>query len=148
MERKNTFSTDNARPTVSGPNRSLCRALGALALGELRGEDPRKIVASAWPTDSVAAVYTRATISPTSTSSSGASDLLGHALSVLTISPQAGASKLLSRAVQLDFSGIDRIGVVNPTTIPSPAFTAQGSAFPIAQAAFDTSVVGPIRKFG
>src|SRR5262245_15552747 len=94
---QNIQSPASHRPTASGPNRSLCRALGALVLGEFRGEDPHKIVAAAWPTDSVAEIYTRAVISPTSTGTAGVADLLASGFGVLNVAPKSASAQLFSR---------------------------------------------------
>jgi hypothetical protein len=135
------------RETASGPSRSVCRALASFALGELRREDPKAIAKAAWPSDVSTEMLVRSTISPTSTASAGVADLLGAGVSILTVAPQAAASRLFSKVVRLDFSGKHTLGVISPSTIPSPSFYGEGLPFPVAQLDFSTAVVGPIRKF-
>jgi hypothetical protein len=134
------------RLTPSGPSRSLCRALGAIALSALRKEDARKIVKSAWPGDASAENITRAVISPTSTSSSGASDLLASGFGVLSVAPQSAAAKLFQQCVRLDFSGVHTVVVPSATTIAAPGFVGEGSPHIVAQNLFTSVVAGPVHK--
>jgi hypothetical protein len=134
------------RRTPSGPSRSWCRALGAIALSQLRKEDARKIVKAAWPGDASAETITRAVVSPTSTSSSGVSDLLASGFGVLSVAPQSAAAKLFAQCVRLNFDGVYQIVVPSATTIAAPAFVAEGSPHPVAQNLFTSVVAGPVHK--
>src|SRR5262245_58561472 len=143
---QNIQSQASHRPTASGPNRSMCRMLASLALGELRGEDPLKIVRSVWPTDSVAEIYTRATIAPTSTSSSGADSLLASGFGVLSIAPQSAAAKLFARCLQLNFAGVHRFSIPSVSTVPAAAWVAEGGGHIVDSGEVTSVVAGPVRK--
>ena len=135
-----------SRLQPAGPSRSLCRALGAVALGALQREDARKICKAAWPSDMSAETIVRAVISPTSTSSSGVSDLLAHGFGVMSIAPQSAAAKLFQQCVRFNFDGVYQIVVPSSTTTPAPAFVAEGSPHPIGQNAFTSVTCGPVHK--
>jgi hypothetical protein len=134
------------RLTPSGPSRSVCRALGAIALSALQREDALKIVKAAWPNDISAETIVRATISPTSTSNSGVSDLLASGFGVLSIAPQSASTKLFQQCLRLNFDGVHTIVVSSSTTTPAPAFVAEGSPHPIGQNLFTSVTAGPVHK--
>ena len=134
------------RRTPSGPSRSTCRALAAVALGALQREDARKICKSSWPGDASAEQITRAVINPTSTSTSGVADLLASGFGVLSVAPQSAASKLFSRCLQLDFRGVHRFAIPTVSSVPEAAWVAEGSGHIVDEGEVTTTIAGPVRK--
>jgi hypothetical protein len=124
-------------------DRSVARALAAIAIGALRAEDATKIVTRHW-NDATAELITRAAVNPTTTATALAPTLVGPFLRALA--PQSAAVQLFDMAVKLDFTGVEQFTIPYPSAVPPPIFVAEGAPLPMAKAAITNSTVGPTHK--
>jgi hypothetical protein len=129
-------------------SRSLSRALAAVVVGRLQKQSPEKMVKTAWPNDHAAALITRATVLPLSTTGAGADITPTLAGSVLIgLAPQSAAARLFAlQVLKLDFAGVNQFSIPSPSSAPVPLFVGEGNPMPVGQGNFAPVIVGPVRK--
>src|SRR5262249_34710081 len=92
------------------------------------------------------AAICKATISPTSTSTTGVQDLLASGFGVLSIAPQSAAARLFARALQLNFAGVHRFSIPSVSTVPAAAWVAEGAGHIVDTGEVTSVIAGPVRK--
>jgi hypothetical protein len=102
-----------------------------------------------WPNDREAEMLTRAAVSPTSTVSGTANDLLAVGAAFFGFMPSSAAVRLWQHpdVLRLDMAGIHSSFVNTVSSAPVPVFIGDAAPFIVAQEAFNPGVtVGPVHK--
>ena len=125
--------------------RTVARVCASVFLANKQGESPVKFVQRNFPDDADAEWLTRAATTPTSTATGLAATVTAPFLRALA--PVSAATRLFSRAMQLDFDGVYQYLVPTySSAAPIPIFVGEGAPFPVVDAMLTNATVGPTKK--
>ena len=125
--------------------RTVARVCASVLLANKQGESPVKFVQRNFPDDADAEWLTRAATTPTSTATGLAATVTAPFLRALA--PVSAATRLFSRAMQLDFDGVYQYLVPTySSAAPIPIFVGEGAPFPVVDAMLTNATVGPTKK--
>jgi hypothetical protein len=144
---KKQFLPTEPRSYGSATPQLISRAIFALAVGKLTGEDPENVIEYTWGVrdEKLSPLVVRATSVPLSTA---ASSLVtsSHTALLVEISQASAAAKLFSRCVRLDFDGVNQVVVPVTTSSDPPLFTSEASPGVMVQNVLGGVTFGPTTK--
>jgi hypothetical protein len=114
-------------PRNIASSNTFYRAITALALAKIGGEDPEDIVQRAWGRDETLSTIIKAAVTPLSTTTGSTLTGIAHTTLLTGLSQGSAAAKLFSECVRLDFDGFNQVVVPVVATSVPPIFVAEGN---------------------
>jgi hypothetical protein len=116
------------------PSDALIRAIAAECIAFAGGQSPDAVLKDRWPRDEAARSFlkTRASVTPTTTSTANALSTTAAADMLLSIGPQSAASQLFAQGLMLNFDRSVTISVPNIlSTATFSNIVAEGNPIPV-----------------
>lgn len=134
---------------ASANTQSYWRAIAAIAIAhqDANEVDPLKVARDLWKDDGGAALFTKAAVSPTDTSTAAlTATQIGAFLS--GIAPASAAARLFAECARVALNQVYSIKLpaMSPANAPTGAWCAEGAPIPAVQGFFGSVEVGPSRK--